>query len=415
MLILKKKYYIKKEIEIENDNRIVFPGESGTFEIKKKINLLLGDYFDKLTEDELDSENAFCLLDLLFFLEIDIPVFCYHEVLSSSGNCRMCAVEVTTVKGLAVACCVIVLPESIAFIDSVAIVRIRESVLEFLLINHPLDCPICDQGGECDLQDISFVFGRDVGRFSFNKRFVHDFELSPLINTIMTRCIHCTRCIRFFDEVLHLPVLGTFGRSSEMVIGTYFPFFVHNFSNLISNVIDICPVGALTSRIYSFMARPWELETIPSVFFYWNSFGYKVNIDICSDRIYRILPRLYVEKNEFFYEFLPDNIRYGFSIFFKNRIFFPLICFNLMEQHFFLKKNDLMQKKYIYYNVSWFFSFFYFSKVFFFYLSNYEIKGMFNYCSISSLFFYYFFFKIFGKNLENIYNNDLRNFFFINE
>jgi len=416
MYILNKNIQKDKEFKIEKHDRTIFPGEIGLISIKKKINFLLDDYFVSWTEEDLDSENSYCLLDIFFALELDVPVFCYHEMLSTSGNCRMCIVEVTTLKVLNVACCLLILPEMVAFVDSIAIIRARESVLEFLLINHPLDCPICDQGGECDLQDLSFIFGRDIGRFTFHKRFVHDFEISPLIYTIMTRCIHCTRCIRFFDEIVHLPILGTFGRGFEMIIGTYFSFFIDGFSNLISNVIDVCPVGALTSRMYSFIARPWELETIPSVLYYYNSFGYNVNIDICSNRIYRILPRLNIERNDLFSEFLPDNIRYGFSIFFKNRIFFPLICFNLkkLKLNFLEKINKIYFFKKIYYNVSWIFSFFYFSTSFFFFLQNYCIIGYFNYCSISSLSFFYFFFKFFGNNFINFFNNDSRNFINLN-
>mmetsp|Transcript_19792 Transcript_19792/g.27626 ORF Transcript_19792/g.27626 Transcript_19792/m.27626 type:complete len:303 (-) Transcript_19792:91-999(-) len=185
---------------------------------------------------------------------IEIPRFCYHEKLSIAGNCRMCLVEVAKTPKPVASCAMPVVPGMKVFTNTVMVKKAREGVMEFLLANHPLDCPICDQGGECDLQDQAMVFGSDRGRFYEYKRAVEDKDIGPVIKTIMTRCIHCTRCVRFAEEVADVPVLGTTGRGNATEIGTY----IENLfdSDMSGNVIDICPVGALTSKSYTFINKP---------------------------------------------------------------------------------------------------------------------------------------------------------------
>jgi NADH dehydrogenase (ubiquinone) Fe-S protein 1 len=184
---------------------------------------------------------------------VSLPCFCYHEKLSIAGNCRMCIVEVN--KILVVSCSVMLINGMKIFSNNLRVKKARESILEFLLINHPLDCPICDQAGECDLQDITLVFGSDRGRFyEYGKRAVENLACcGPFIKTIMTRCIHCTRCVRFLSEIAGTFVLGVIGRGHFMEIGTFFDNFNH--FELSGNVIDLCPVGALTSMPYAFTAR----------------------------------------------------------------------------------------------------------------------------------------------------------------
>jgi NADH dehydrogenase (ubiquinone) Fe-S protein 1 len=174
---------------------------------------------------------------------IEIPRFCYHEKLSIAGNCRMCLVEVAKTPKPVASCAMPVVPGMKVFTNTVMVKKAREGVMEFLLANHPLDCPICDQGGECDLQDQAMVFGSDRGRFYEYKRAVEDKDIGPVIKTIMTRCIHCTRCVRFAEEVAEVPVLGTTGRGNAMEIGTYIEKLFD--SDMSGNVIDICPVGLL--------------------------------------------------------------------------------------------------------------------------------------------------------------------------
>jgi len=181
---------------------------------------------------------------------IEIPRFCYHEDLSIAGNCRMCLVEVAKTPKPVASCAMPLVPGMKVFTNTVMVKKAREGVMEFLLANHPLDCPICDQGGECDLQDQAMVFGSDRGRFYEYKRAVEDKDLGPGIKTIMTRCIHCTRCVRFAEEIAGVPVLGTTGRGNAMEIGTYVQKLLA--SELSNNVVDICPVGALTNKPFTF-------------------------------------------------------------------------------------------------------------------------------------------------------------------
>lgn len=181
---------------------------------------------------------------------IEVPRFCYHERLSIAGNCRMCLVEVERSPKLVASCAMPVMPGMVITTDSDRVKKAREGVLEFLLLNHPLDCPICDQGGECDLQDQAMVFGSDRGRFYESKRSVEDKYCGPLVKTIMTRCIHCTRCVRFGTEVAGVEDLGTTGRGRDTEIGTYIEKMLG--SELSGNVIDLCPVGAFTTKEYNF-------------------------------------------------------------------------------------------------------------------------------------------------------------------
>lgn len=195
----------------------------------------------------------------------DVPRFCYHEKLSVAGNCRMCLVEIQKSPKPVVSCAMPVSKDMVIFTNTPLVRKAREAVLEFLLINHPLDCPICDQGGECDLQDEALVYGADRGRYYDFKRSVEDKECGPVIKTIMTRCIHCTRCIRFSNEIAGQETLGAFGRGEETEIGTYVQSFIR--TELAGNLVDLCPVGALTSKPYAYSARSWELTKIETIDF----------------------------------------------------------------------------------------------------------------------------------------------------
>ena len=195
---------------------------------------------------------------------VDVPRFCYHEKLSVAGNCRMCLVEVSKSPKPVVSCAMPVSKGIVVFSDTPLVRKARESVLEFLLLNHPLDCPICDQGGECDLQDESLTYGSDRGRYFYDfKRSVEDKECGPIVKTIMTRCIHCTRCVRFSTEIAGNEVRGAFGRGEETEIGTYVQSFIK--TELSGNLVDLCPVGALTSKPYAYKARSWEANRIATI------------------------------------------------------------------------------------------------------------------------------------------------------
>ena len=247
-----------------------------------------------------------------------IPRFCYHERLSVAGNCRMCLVEVDKMPKLQASCAVPVLPNMVIKTNTVAVRKAREGVLEFLLINHPLDCPICDQGGECDLQDQSLVYGGDRSRFKEFKRAVEDKNCGPLIKTIMTRCIHCTRCVRFVNEVVGIPELGTSGRGNSIEISNYISKFFS--SELSGNIIDLCPVGALTSKPYAFLSRPWELKSTESIDIF-DSIHSNIRVDTRGYDIMRILPRLNESINE---EWISDKVRFSFDGFSVQRLTVPL-------------------------------------------------------------------------------------------
>ena len=234
----------------------------------------------------------------------EIPRFCYHERLSVAGNCRMCLVEVEGAPKVVAGCAAPVAPDMVVQTQNENVKQAREGVMEFLLINHPLDCPICDQGGECDLQDQALGYGHDASRFSDNKRAVEEKYMGPLVKTVMTRCIHCTRCVRFATEVAGVPEIGTIGRGEDMEITTYLEAALQ--SELSGNVIDLCPVGALTSRPYAFMARSWELSKTESIDVM-DALGSNIRVDVRGREVLRILPRNHDDVNE---EWLSDKSRF---------------------------------------------------------------------------------------------------------
>ncbi len=236
---------------------------------------------------------------------IEIPRFCYHERLSIAGNCRMCLVEIEKSPKPVASCAMPAGDGMVVKTNTPMVEKARNGVMEFLLINHPLDCPICDQGGECDLQDQAMAYGFDRGRFHENKRAVADKELGPLVKTSMNRCIHCTRCIRFITEVAGVEELGATGRGENMEVGTYVEKALS--SELSGNIIDLCPVGALTSKPYSFVARPWELrktETIDVM----DAVGSNIRVDSRGSEVLRVLPRVNEQINE---EWISDKTRFA--------------------------------------------------------------------------------------------------------
>ncbi len=261
---------------------------------------------------EHEFPSGITLIQACALAGIEIPRFCFHERLSIAGNCRMCLVEVAGMPKPVASCAMSVndlrpsldgTPPTI-FTGSETVKKAREGVLEFLLINHPLDCPICDQGGECDLQDQTMAYGFDAGRFQDNKRAVDDKYLGPLIDTYMTRCIHCTRCVRFMTEVAGVEELGAIGRGEDMEITTYLERGL--LSNLSGNVVDLCPVGALTSKPYAFLARPWELTKTPSIDAM-DALGSAIRVDARGREVMRILPRVNDAINE---EWISDKTRH---------------------------------------------------------------------------------------------------------
>src|SRR4028118_977425 len=226
----------------------------------------------------------------------EIPRFCYHERLTIAGNCRMCLVEVKPGPPKPQASCALPASEGQEITTmSEMVKKAREGVMEFLLINHPLDCPICDQGGECDLQDQAMAYGRGPNRFEENKRAVTDKYMGPVVKTIMTRCIHCTRCVRFAEEVAGVEEIGAIGRGENMEIASYLEGAVT--SELSGNVVDLCPVGALVSKPYSFEARPWELRKVPGIDVM-DAVGTNIRIDHRFREVMRALPRLNEDGHE---------------------------------------------------------------------------------------------------------------------
>ncbi len=261
---------------------------------------------------EIEVENGATLIQACELAGAEIPRFCYHERLSIAGNCRMCLVEVKGAPKPQASCAMSVNdlrpgpngepPEILT--NSAIVKKAREGVMEFLLINHPLDCPICDQGGECDLQDQAMAYGIDKNRFAENKRAVEDKYIGPLVKTVMTRCIQCTRCVRFSTEVGGVQELGLIGRGEDVEITTYLEHAME--SELQGNVIDLCPVGALTSAPYEFKARPWELtktETIDAM----DAVGSNIRVDVRGREVMRIMPRLNEDVNE---EWISDKSRF---------------------------------------------------------------------------------------------------------
>ena len=267
-----------------------------------------------INNKEIDFEEGMTVLQACELAGVEIPRFCYHERLSIAGNCRMCLVEMEK-SSKPIASCAMPATEGMNIkTNTLMVEKARKGVMEFLLANHPLDCPVCDQGGECDLQDQSLYYGFDKSRFKENKREVKDKYMGPLIKTIMTRCIHCTRCIRFATEVGGVTELGAIGRGENMEITTYLEKSME--SELSANVIDLCPVGALTSKPYAFEARPWELkktETIDVM----DAVGSNIRVDTYGWEVKRILPRLNNNINE---EWISDKTRYACDGLLKQRL-----------------------------------------------------------------------------------------------
>ena len=262
----------------------------------------------KVTVDglELEVPAGATVLQACEMAGKEIPRFCYHERLSIAGNCRMCLVEVAPGPPKPQASCALPATEGqIIRTDTPMVKKAREGVMEFLLINHPLDCPICDQGGECDLQDQSVAYGRGTSRFEENKRAVTEKYMGPLVKTAMTRCIQCTRCVRFAEEVAGIEEVGAIGRGENMQITTYLEHAMQ--SELSGNVVDLCPVGALTAKPYAFEARPWELKKTPSIDVM-DAVGTNVRLDSRGRAVLRALPRINDDVNE---EWASDKTRHA--------------------------------------------------------------------------------------------------------
>jgi NADH-quinone oxidoreductase subunit G len=270
----------------------------------------------KVTVDGIEVEvpNGATVLQACEAAGKEIPRFCYHERLSVAGNCRMCLVEVEKAPKPVASCAYPVADGMVVKTDSAMVRNARRGVMEFLLINHPLDCPICDQGGECDLQDQAVGYGMDSSRYREAKRAVKDKYMGPLVKTIMTRCIQCTRCIRFASEVAGVPELGATNRGENMEVGTYVEKALT--TELSGNLIDICPVGALTSRPYAFVSRPWELRKTDSIDVQ-DATGTNIRIDTRGPEVLRILPRIHDDVNE---EWMADRGRFSFDGLKKKRL-----------------------------------------------------------------------------------------------
>ena len=272
-----------------------------------------------INEKEIEFEKGMTVLQACELADVEIPRFCYHEKLSIAGNCRMCLVEMEK-SAKPIASCAMPAAEGMKIKTNTAFVeKARKGVMEFLLANHPLDCPVCDQGGECDLQDQSLYYGVDKSRFVENKRQVKEKYMGPLIKTQMTRCIHCTRCVRFATEVAGVPEIGAVGRGENMEITTYLEKSME--SELSANVIDLCPVGALTSKPYAFEARPWELKKTESIDVM-DAVGSNIRVDTYNWEVKRILPRLNNEINE---EWISDKTRYSCDGLLKQRLDVPYV------------------------------------------------------------------------------------------
>jgi len=268
---------------------------------------------------EIEFEQGMTVLQACELAGFEIPRFCYHERLSIAGNCRMCLVEMEK-SPKPIASCAMPAAEGMKIKTNTTFVeKARKGVMEFLLANHPLDCPVCDQGGECDLQDQSLFYGLDYSRYTENKRQVNEKYMGPLIKTQMTRCIHCTRCVRFATEVAGIPELGAVGRGEDMEITTYLEKSME--SEMSANVIDLCPVGALTSKPYAFEARPWDLkktETIDVM----DAVGSNIRVDTYGWEVKRVLPRINEDINE---EWISDKTRYACDGLMKQRLDVPYI------------------------------------------------------------------------------------------
>ena len=276
----------------------------------------------KVNNQDVEVEEGLTVLQACEKAGVEIPRFCYHEKLSIAGNCRMCLVEIEK-SPKPVASCAMPATEGMNIKTNTKFVeKARKGVMEFLLANHPLDCPVCDQGGECDLQDQSMFYGVDKSRYKENKRFVPEKYMGPLIKTQMTRCIHCTRCIRFATEIAGVSELGAIGRGENMQITTYLEKSME--SELSANVVDLCPVGALTSKPYVFEARPWELKKTESIDVM-DAVGSNIRIDTYGWEVKRILPRINEDINE---EWISDKTRYACDGLLNQRLDTPFVKYN---------------------------------------------------------------------------------------
>ncbi|RXR29976.1 NADH-quinone oxidoreductase subunit NuoG [Sphingobium fluviale] len=276
----------------------------------------------KLTVDgvEIEVPQGATVLQACELAGKEIPRFCYHERLSIAGNCRMCLVEVAPGPPKPQASCALPAAEGQTIrTDSEMVKKAREGVMEFLLINHPLDCPICDQGGECDLQDQSVAYGKGASRFAENKRAVTEKYMGPLVKTAMTRCIQCTRCVRFAEEVAGVPQIGAIYRGENMQITTYLEHAVK--SELSGNVVDLCPVGALTAKPYAFEARPWELKKTFAIDVM-DALGTNIRLDSRGRQVLRVLPRVNDDVNE---EWASDKTRHHVDALVRKRLDKPYV------------------------------------------------------------------------------------------
>ncbi len=258
-----------------------------------------------INNKKVEFENGMTVMQACELAGAEIPRFCYHEKLSIAGNCRMCLVEMEKAPKPIASCAMPAGEGMVIKTNTKTVEKARKGVMEFLLINHPLDCPICDQGGECDLQDQALHYGFDKSRYEENKRAVKNKHMGPLVSTIMTRCIHCTRCVRFSTEVAGVDDLGLLGRGENAEITTYLEKTIE--SELSGNVIDLCPVGALTSKPYAFKSRPWELSKTEThdVF---DGVGSSIRVDTRGKQVLRVLPRINEETNE---EWISDKTRFA--------------------------------------------------------------------------------------------------------
>jgi len=275
----------------------------------------------KLTIDGIEVEVApgTSVLQACEQLGIEVPRFCYHERLSVPANCRMCLVEVERSPKPVASCAMPAGEGMVVKTNTDTVHKARKGVMEFLLINHPLDCPICDQGGECDLQDQAVSYGYDRSRYEENKRAVKDKYMGPLIRTYMTRCIQCTRCIRFVDEIAGVPALGGLARGEHLEITPALEAGVN--SEMSGNLVDVCPVGALTSKPYAFNARPWELRKTESIDVM-DAVGSNIRVDARGGEVLRVLPRLHEDVNE---EWISDKTRYAIDGLKRQRLDRPYV------------------------------------------------------------------------------------------
>ena len=303
-------------------SRVLAPRTAGALSVRS--NTTASDLVELFIDDkQIFVQPGTTILQACAQAGVQIPRFCYHDRLSIAGNCRMCLVEIEKTPKPVASCAMPVMKGIRVRTDSPFTRKAREGVMEFLLMNHPLDCPICDQGGECDLQDQSMAFGSDRSRFTdinfTGKRAVEDKNVGPLVKTIMTRCIHCTRCIRFASEVAGVEDLGTTGRGGDMQVGTYVEKMIK--SELSGNVIDLCPVGALTSKPYAFTSRPWETRKTESIDVM-DALGSNIVVSTRTGEVMRILPRMNEDINE---EWISDKTRFAYDGLKRQRLTTPFV------------------------------------------------------------------------------------------